>query len=262
MVRDDGARDAHLADQGRGMQRPGAAEGQASVKSRGSRPRSISTERSAPTMLLSAILRMATAVSSGDRPTRSATAPMAARGALRVELHRAAEEVLGIDPAEHHIGVGDRGPGAALGRSRPGPDRRRRSRADPQHAALVDPGDRPAARADGADVDDRDLDGHAPLDLEIGREGSRPVDTVETSVDVPPMSSVTRWSAGQLGHVAAGDHAAGGSRDGQSCTGVAAAASKVISPPFERMSTAGRRSPPRPDLARIAFSRRPTTGLR
>ena len=48
-----------------------------SVKSRGSRPRSISTERSAPTMLLSAMRTIAIAVSAVDRPSRSATAATA-----------------------------------------------------------------------------------------------------------------------------------------------------------------------------------------
>ena len=94
----------------------------------------------------------------------------------RVELHRAAEEEIGVDAAEHDIGVGRsrRGAAAAVaGRAR---HRAGALRADAQQSALVDPGDRAAAGADGADVDHRHLDRQAPLDLEVGGERDLTVD--------------------------------------------------------------------------------------
>ena len=85
-----------------------------SVKSRGSSPRSISTERSAPTMLLSAMRTMASAVSSTRLAelSRRSAAIACARG-LGVERHAAAEEVVRVDAAEHQVGVGDGRLGAA-----------------------------------------------------------------------------------------------------------------------------------------------------
>ena len=82
-----------------------------------------------------------------------------------VELHPAAEEVLGVQAAQHQVGVGERevlparpvADGAGIGPGAVG--------ADLEEPAGVDPGDRPPARADGSDVDQRHGRGYAPLDL-------------------------------------------------------------------------------------------------
>ena len=83
---------------------------------------------------------------------------MAVRAAARVELQLAAEEAVGVEPAEHQIGVGHRRLGAAAAVA----DRARRragaARADVQAALRVEPGDRAAAGADLDDVDHRRLD--------------------------------------------------------------------------------------------------------
>ena len=54
---------------------------------------------------------------------------MARSDGLHVELHRAVEEALGVDAAEHEVGVGHHRIGRALAVGRPGPDRRPRSSA-------------------------------------------------------------------------------------------------------------------------------------
>ena len=74
-----------------------------------------------------------------------------------VELHAAAEEGVGVDEAEDHVGVGDGrlGPTAAV-TGRPG-DGAGAGRADPQRAVL-DPGDRAAAGADRLHRDGRHRD--------------------------------------------------------------------------------------------------------
>jgi hypothetical protein len=73
----------------------------------------------------------------------------------RIEPHRAAQKIIGIQPAEHEIGIGHRGLGAASsigGRSGIGPGA---ARADAKSAGAVDIGDRPAAGADRVDIDHR-----------------------------------------------------------------------------------------------------------
>ena len=135
---------------------------------------------------------------------------------------------------------------------RPGP-RAGALRADPQHAALVDPGDRAAAGADRADVDHRDLDRHAPFDLEgggeallaadHGRDVGRGAAHVERDQMVDAESSATKRLAitPPVGP------------ESSIWTGASAAASSVISPPFDLMTTAGARHP--------ASSSRPRIGL-
>ena len=79
----------------------------------------------------------------------------AARGGIGVELHLTAEEVVGIEPTKHDIGVGDGRLGAApavADRARIGA---RALRADLERADVVDPGDRAAAGADLDHVDHR-----------------------------------------------------------------------------------------------------------
>ena len=83
-----------------------------------------------------------------DRPARG----------VGVEAQAAAEAGLAAQPAEDEVGIRDRRPRAALavaGGSRHGFGAHR---PDAQRPAIVDPGDRPAARPDGVDVDDRQPD--------------------------------------------------------------------------------------------------------
>ncbi len=103
----------------------------------------------------------------GDRPPR----------AVEVERHPAAEEVAGIEVAEHEVGVGDGRLGAAaavadragIGAGRVGPDA--------QQAERVDARDRAAAGADLDHLDHADLDRQAralleavaAVDLELAR---------------------------------------------------------------------------------------------
>ena len=89
-----------------------------------------------------------------------------------VERQLAAKEVVGIEYAERHIGVGDGGlcaatavagrPGLGAGALRP----------DLQHAGGVDPGDRAAARADRRDVDRRHADLDAPTWFSLAKRMS------------------------------------------------------------------------------------------
>ena len=78
-----------------------------------------------------------------------------------VERHPAAQEVLRIEPAQHDIGVGHGGPGAAAavgGRAGHGAGR---ARADLEGAGLVEMGDRAAAGTDRVHVDHRHHHGKA-----------------------------------------------------------------------------------------------------
>ena len=82
------------------------------------------------------------------------TADGAPRGG-GVEPHGPAQEIIGVEPAEHDIGVGYGRLDAALAVGRwsgigPGA-----ARADAKGACAVDIGDRPAAGADSVDVDHR-----------------------------------------------------------------------------------------------------------
>ena len=86
-------------------------------------------------------------------------------GEIRVQPHFAAQEVLGIEPAEHHVGVRNRGLGPALRvahRPRHGPGALRTGL---KQSAAVDPGNRPAAGAHGGHFDERRRHGQAELDL-------------------------------------------------------------------------------------------------
>ena len=91
-----------------------------------------------------------------SRPSGFAQRSSIARArALDVEADLAAEEVVGVEPAEHDVRVGD----GRLGAAAPVADRAgvgaRAPRADAQQPARVDPRDRAAARADLDEVDDR-----------------------------------------------------------------------------------------------------------
>jgi len=66
------------------------------VKSRGSRPRSISTERKAPIMLVSTIRAIASALASTSWPSRSASRPSAARAAAVSSCMRPPRKLSGL----------------------------------------------------------------------------------------------------------------------------------------------------------------------
>ena len=106
---------------------------------------------------MAAMRRMPSAASTALKPSGSAILSLErAFGGRNVELHLAAEKALGVEPAEHQIGVGHRRLGAAeavAGRSGRGA---RALRADAQRA-VVDARDRAAAGADFENVHHRDL---------------------------------------------------------------------------------------------------------
>ena len=81
-----------------------------------------------------------------------------ALAAREVELEFAAQEVVGIEPAEHQIGVGHRRLLAAAAIGHRAGDGTRALRADPQRVAGLDAGDGAAAGADLVDVHHRNLD--------------------------------------------------------------------------------------------------------
>ena len=121
-------------------------------------------------------------------------------GRVDVERDLAAEQVR-RDPAEQHVRVGDRRLGAALAvaqRARVGASR---LRADLERALRADPGDRPAAGADGDHVDHRDLAG-VGADAALG--GQRRC-AVDDDGDVGRRAAaVERDHAGEAGPL--GDH--------------------------------------------------------
>jgi hypothetical protein len=95
--------------------------------------------------------------------------------AIGVEPHGVAEEGVGANGAAHDMGVGDRGLGAAAaiaGRPGHGADA---ARTDAQHAAVVDPDQAAAARADRNDVEHRGADRQA-VDLGFRRHRRLTVD--------------------------------------------------------------------------------------
>ena len=81
---------------------------------------------------------------------------MARAAAAAIERHRAAEEAGGVDAAEHDVGVGHGGLGAAARVAHGAGIGARALRAEGERAARVDPGDGAAAGAHLLDVDHRD----------------------------------------------------------------------------------------------------------
>ena len=93
----------------------------------------------------------------------------------RVEGHLAAEEVVGVEAAQHHVGVGHRGLGAALAVAGGAGVGAGAARPDAEQAADIDMGDGTAAGADGGVVDEERTHRHAPFHLVFrgGAEGAR-----------------------------------------------------------------------------------------
>ncbi len=79
-----------------------------------------------------------------------------AGGGRGLERHRAPEEADGVDAAEHDVGVGHRGLGAAARVAHGAGIGARAPRTEGERAPRVDPGDGPAAGAHLLDVDHRD----------------------------------------------------------------------------------------------------------
>ena len=158
----------------------------------------------------------ADAASVSSKPRRSPRRPIAAARELRLELHLAAQEEAGVEPAEHDVGVGDRRLRAAAAVGRRPRIRARALRADLQEAAGIDPADRAAARADGARRNALHAHGQPELDLEVGRVERLAVDdqadvaarSAHVQRDCLPAVRGTR-------HVRAADRAAGDAREQQ-----------------------------------------------
>ena len=92
------------------------------------------------------------------------------RRALRVQLQFPAQEKIGVEPAQHQVGVGHGGgvaAGAVAAGAGPGAGALRSHR---QHAALVDARDGAAAGAQRAHLDHRQRHRQPPLDLVVGGE--------------------------------------------------------------------------------------------
>ena len=92
------------------------------------------------------------------------------RRALRVELQFPAQKEVGVEPAQHQVGVGHGGgfaAGAVAAGAGPGA---RALGSHREHAALVDTGDGTAAGAQRAHLDHRNRHRQPPLDLIVGGE--------------------------------------------------------------------------------------------
>ena len=89
-------------------------------------------------------------------------------GCIRVERHRAAEEVVAVEPAEHHVGIGHGRLDAAVSVGGGAGDRARALGTDPEPSAPIDAGDGAAAGPDRVDIDHRHED-RVPGDPRIAR---------------------------------------------------------------------------------------------
>ncbi len=106
------------------------------------------------------------------------------RGGRAVEPPPAAEKALGVEIAQHQIGVGDRRLGAAIAVAGRAGGSTGAQRADMQDAGLIDSGDRAAAGADAGDVEAVERDRVAG-DLAPARQG-RPAGDNQRDVGAGP----------------------------------------------------------------------------
>ena len=127
-----------------------------SAKSRGSWPRWIDTSLRALIMLALTSRITATAASSTLQPSPSATLPMAVRARSMSSEEPPAREVRRIQHAGDELGVGHGGLAAAASIARRAGIGAGAAGAHAERAALVEPGDGTAARADLHDVDHGD----------------------------------------------------------------------------------------------------------
>ena len=140
-----------------------------SVKSRGSRPRASDTMRMAPAMCVLPSRITAAAASSTSMPSGSASFCAEHLAHLR-HRHRPrhGEQPLGVEPAQHQVGVGDGGLGAAAAVADGAGLGARRLRPDLQHARRIDGCNRAAAGADALHVHHRHVDRQAVGDGDLG----------------------------------------------------------------------------------------------
>ena len=223
-----------------------------SVRPSSSAPRSTACTRAALAMFSSTISEMPKAASVVSSSTLSPTwASMAVRLRPRVERDRAAGEAVGIDAAQHHVGVRHGRPRAAqpiarragVGAGALGPDR------DALHG--VDAGQRAAARADLDHLDHRDAhrqagalhEAVAAVDLEAAR-GHRlaVVDDADLGRRAAHVEAQDAVDAEALGDPGRQDHAAG-RPDSTSRMGKRTAVSSVVRPPPEVISRTGQAKP-------------------
>ena len=121
-----------------------------------------------------------------------------ADGLLRrrlVEVHPAAEEVVGVDDAEHHVGVGHGRSHAAEAVAGGAGIRARALRPHAKQPARIDMGDGAAAGAHRAHVHLGMPNMSNSVSIASGEMTSWPSRTAETSNEVPPMSTTTRSGA-------------------------------------------------------------------
>ena len=121
---------------------------------RGSCPCSTLTTRIARTISSFATAITPSAAARSDRNGPPTCAQRLPRGS-RVEAQAAGDRHLRVEPSEEDVGVGHRRQAAAAAVGRRPRIGARALRPDAQRPALVEPRDRPAARADGVDVDVR-----------------------------------------------------------------------------------------------------------
>src|SRR6185437_8633315 len=119
--------------------------------------------------------------------------------------------------AEHQVGIGDRRLGAAAPvTGRPG-DGARRARPDPQGAAGVATADRAAARADGVDIDGRQLDRAAADRARVGAPHGTVLDHADVAGGAAHVEAERVAVAAEAGEEAGADSAPG--RAGENAPG-------------------------------------------
>ena len=161
-------------------------------------------------MLLFMISRMPAAAALRREAQLRADALDRRPGGLGHQLHVAAELEGGVQPTQHHVGVGGRRLGAAAavaGWARVGA---RALGADLEQAGRVEPGDAAAAGPDGADVEHGRGDGDAELELG-GRGLRRPPAGHQAGVEAgaADVGGHQRVELQVLTQLQAADHAAG-----------------------------------------------------
>ena len=231
-----------------------------SVKLRGSMPLATELALIASAMLLLTILQNAERRIDrahgqlvGDVRRRSP-----ARASAWLDLQVAAEELLGVEPAQHHLRIGHRRLGAALAVAGRAGIRAGRARADAERVARVDIGDRAAAGADRVDIDHRHQ--HRQLrDLGIARvldPQLAVLDHADVGGGAADVDGDDVLRAARLAGPAPADHAAGGAGEQQADRPLRAF-STVEMPPFDCiMRTAARTPASRQPPLQVAADRR------
>ena len=160
-----------------------------------------------PTLMTS---YMPAAASMTLKPMGAAIFSSTALAAFSIEFHAPAGEEVGVQVAQHQVGVragGFGAPQAVAGRARVGA---RALRPHAQQAALVDPADGAAARADGDHVQHGPADAQA-VDLALGGgEGLAVFDQGDVEAGAAHVAGDAVGEALALGVGKTGHRAAGG----------------------------------------------------